>query len=347
MRNVPLTIAAISCLATIAACDRSDSAPSSSAPAPMPTASSQPAPQPPAPTSAAGPVLTTFYPTTYFAQRIAGGLVPIECPLPPDTDAIFWQPDRATLARYQNASLIIINGAEFEKWVAGASLPLSRVCDSALPFKSEYVKFDTIKHSHGAAGAHAHEGTDGHTWLDPINAARQVQQITTAMSRAFPAHEKAFRDNAQKLAADLATLDARYRELAPKLKGARLLANHPAYNYLAKRYALSITNFDVPPDEPPAHAELAKIEAALISTTTKPAAGLVLMLFEAEPAAEVRAALTKLGVVPVTFEPAESIDPAALARGDDYLKIMNRNIDNLHAALPILAPAKPATHPSN
>ena len=35
-------------------------------------------------------VLTTFYPTEYFAERIAGGLVIVDSPLPDGEDPIFW-----------------------------------------------------------------------------------------------------------------------------------------------------------------------------------------------------------------------------------------------------------------
>ena len=49
-------------------------------------------------------VYTTFYPTTYFAQRIGGDLVKVVCPLPEGEDAIFWQPDDETLAALQGAA---------------------------------------------------------------------------------------------------------------------------------------------------------------------------------------------------------------------------------------------------
>ena len=56
-------------------------------------------------------VLTTFYPTAYFARRISGGLVPVDCPVPEGEDPIFWQPERSVLERYRNAKLIVLNGA--------------------------------------------------------------------------------------------------------------------------------------------------------------------------------------------------------------------------------------------
>ena len=125
---------------------------------------------PPAPVTRAVPeVWTSFYPTTWMTRRIAGDLVKVVCPLPADEDAIFWQPDTAALQGYQAADLVVLNGAELEKWALTASLPSARVVDSAKAFEKEFVRFDAGQtHAHGGGAAHTHEGIDGHTWLDGI-----------------------------------------------------------------------------------------------------------------------------------------------------------------------------------
>ena len=69
-------------------------------------------------------IVTSFYPTTYFAERISGGLVPVVCLLPEDEDPIYWKPSSDAIVQFQAASLVILNGAEFEKWPNFVSLPL-------------------------------------------------------------------------------------------------------------------------------------------------------------------------------------------------------------------------------
>ena len=46
------------------------------------------------PEAAAGEpvVYTTFYPTAYFTERIAGDRLKIVCPVPEGEDPIFWNP---------------------------------------------------------------------------------------------------------------------------------------------------------------------------------------------------------------------------------------------------------------
>ena len=112
-------------------------------------------------------VYTTFYPTTYFTQRIGGSHVEVTCPLPDDADPIFWQPDRNTIMAYQKAALIILNGADFEKWALTASLPTGRIVDTARNFTDQFITYESVTHSHGPGGDHTHEGIDGHTWIDP------------------------------------------------------------------------------------------------------------------------------------------------------------------------------------
>lgn len=270
-------------------------------------------------------VLTTFYPTAYFARRIAGGLVPVECPVPAGEDPIFWQPDRLKLERYRNAKLIVLNGAQFEKWAIHASLPSSRIVNASGKFKLDYIKFETgISHSHGAAGEHSHEGVDGHTWMDPIHAIAQAEAIELGMSRAWPEHAEAFATNLVSLTRDLEELDAAYKALTPKLEGVKLLASHPAYNYLAERYGWSITNLDLDPDEGVTAEAMEEIASAIGNHE-----GRTVLLWESEPSDSGFVG----NFINVHFTPAELPGTGPDPVSPDYREIMHANIERLEAAL--------------
>jgi len=274
-------------------------------------------------------VYTTFYPTTYFAERISGGLVPVVCPLPEGADPIFWQPAPETVLEYQEASLIIINGADFEKWVGTASLPPSRVVDTAAGFEDEFIEMEARTHSHGPAGEHTHEGIDGHTWLDPVNAEAQARAIHEAMAERFPAHAGEMGANLQVLAEDLRGLDEAFRELTPLAQEATLLASHPAYNYLVRRYRWSITNLDLDPEAELSEGRAAEIpEEAGVGPDERG-----IMLWESAPTSGTMRVLSSHGIDSVVFRPAESISEAELAKGADYLSIMRDNIRSLREAL--------------
>ncbi len=270
-------------------------------------------------------VLTTFYPTTYFARRIAGGLVPVDCPVPAGEDPIFWQPDRLKLERYRNAKLIVINGAQFEKWALHASLPSSRIVNASGKFKIDYIEYESgISHSHGAAGEHSHQGVDGHTWLDPIHAIAQAEAIEVGMSAAWPEHAEAFATNLVSLTRDLEELDAAYKALTPKLEGVKLLASHPAYNYLAKRYGWTITNLDLDPDEGVTAEAMEEIAAAIGNHE-----GRTVLLWESEPSDSGFVG----NFISVHFTPAELPGTGPDPVSPDYREIMHANIERLEAAL--------------
>lgn len=278
-----------------------------------------------APAQASRAALTTFYPTTYFARRIAGGKVEVRCPCPPDEDPISWKPSRADLEAFQAAGLVILNGAGFEKWPAGASLPTARTVDTAASFKDSFIRFKTVTHSHGPGGSHSHTGIDGHTWLDPINAKAQSSAIKDAMARAWPEHAATFEAGVRELHADLDVLDARCRELSIKLGPAPMLTSHPAYAYIGRRYGWKLVDLDVPPDEEPAASAWASVAKAISAGGDSPR----IMLFEAEPLASTRERLMKeFKIAAVVFSPCESIEPDR-----DYLARMNANIDSLSSAL--------------
>jgi zinc transport system substrate-binding protein len=293
------------------------------------------APTPGAQVAARSPsarVMTTFYPSYYFAKRIAGDAASVECPVPDDADPIFWQPTGEQIARFQSADLIVINGAEYEKWVATASLPMTKLCDTAHAFETELIKFEGTTHTHGSSGPHSHVGVDGHTWMDPNNAKRQAEQIMLSLARKWPESESGFRDRFVALSADLDKLSARLLGMSDAARKAHIIASHPAYGYIAKRYGWKITTVDLPPDSDPAPDTIAALKSAVAGFGSGP----VVLLFESSPKDSVVKALpAQPRVIPVVFEPAETLAAAEQKTGTDYLTVMNRNIDSLSAALGI------------
>ncbi len=274
-------------------------------------------------------VYVTFYPTEYFTDRIAGGTVEVVNPCPADADPAFWMPDDAALEKYQtDADLIIINGANFEKWVGKVTLPEARLVDTSASFKDEFIEMKgAIMHSHGAGGTHTHAGTDGHTWLDPANAKRQAKAIEQALGGQYPKQADAFAKNLSALEADLDALSARLEAVSKHMKDQTILANHPAWNYLARSYGWQLKTFHLDPEELPGAEEIEKIRTQLTETPAK------FILWEAEPTAEVTALFENvLGLKCIVYTPGEAIDSAERETGEDFLKIMNANVDRLEEA---------------
>ncbi len=275
-------------------------------------------------TSTARPVVyTTFYPTTYFARRIGGDLIDVVCPVPDDEDPIFWNPDDAVIEAYQKADLIVLNGARFEKWVLATSLPDARVVDTAKAFEKEFLTFqEAVEHSHGPGGKHAHEGVDGHTWLDPNLAKIQAATIAEALKRRLPDEAATtLAANLKALEADLDALNARFASLTDGYDGTAILASHPAYNYPAFRYGWKVRNLDLDPAEPPTDQQVAEVKKIVGET------GARFLLWEGDPLPEIaRRFAIEAGVTSIVFSPCELLGGADRAAGRDYLDVMQANL---------------------
>lgn len=272
-------------------------------------------------------VLTTFYPTTYFTQRIAGGAAEVICPLPEDADPIFWQPTAEEIAKFQAADLIVINGASFEKWVEKASLPMGKAVSTAKPLEGDLIRYESaVVHSHGPGGEHAHEGIDGHTWVDPINAKAQSSQILSALLRLMPEQAADFSKRAAELDADLDALDTRLKKVSARLGKTPVFASHPAYNYPARRYGWNLRNLDLDPEAMPTAEQFESIAKLQESHPAK------VIIWESAPAPEIAAKFkADLGIDSIEFTPCEMVGAEEIAAGTDYLSLMSQNLDALSA----------------
>jgi len=103
-----------------------------------------------------------------------------------------------------------------------------------------------------------------------------------------------------------------------------ILASHPAYNYLAKRYQWNIISLDLDPEEMPSEEAFANIKTLLRES---PASHI---LWEAEPKKEIAARMSsQLNLTSVEFSPCELLEEEQLQAGVDYLTVMKRNIRNI------------------
>jgi zinc transport system substrate-binding protein len=114
---------------------------------------------------------------------------------------------------------------------------------------------------------HAHEdrpdaelGSDGHVWLDPLNAKAITDLIAARLSALDPARAPAYQANAARQKQSIDALDAEMRAALSPLKDRPFIVFHDAYHYLEDRYGLNATGaITVSPDQPPGAARLSAL----------------------------------------------------------------------------------------
>ena len=158
-------------------------------------------------------------------------------------------------------------------------------------------------HSHGH-DAHAHDGTDPHLWLDPMNARVWLGAMAEALAAADPANAAAYRANA---AAGQAEIDALVAEIGATLApvaGRGFIVFHDAYQYFEARFDMPATG------------------SITLSDATAPSAARV---------AEVRETIVELGALCVFAEP--QFEPRLVATVTEGTNARRGVLDPIGASL--------------
>ena len=267
-------------------------------------------------------VYVVNYPLQYFAERIGAEHVRVAFPAPAGSDPAFWKPDVSVIAAFQAADLIIVNGAAYAKWLKTTSLPKSKIVNTSVGFKADYIETrDTVTHSHGPGGEHSHSGVAFTTWLDMRQAAQQAEAILAALSRLLPKQKSGFAQRYADLERDLLALDQRLDAIASKQRAQPLLASHPVYQYLARRYGLNVQSVLWEPHVMPDAEQWRALQGIL---QTHAAAW---MLWESAPLPATADKLQTLGVRSLVFDPCGNTP----AQGD-FLRVVQQNVKNLEQA---------------
>ena len=267
-------------------------------------------------------IYTVNYPLQYFAQRIAGEHAEVVFPAPPAIDPAFWTPDVQTLGAYQGADLILLNGANYAKWIDKVSLPRRRLVNTSAGFAESYIDAGSgAEHSHGSGAAHAHAGVAFTTWLDLRQAVRQADAIRQAIIKQRPQLKAAVDKNFTGLESDLLALDAELKNIVGGNQNRALLASHPVYQYLARRYDATVYSVVWEPDEFPDPSQWKALQNLAQTHAAK------WMLWEGKPVTESIERLRQMGIGTIVFDPCANTP----AQGD-FLSVMKNNLSALQQA---------------
>jgi len=269
-------------------------------------------------------VYTVNYPLAYFAERIAGETVKVVLPVPPDVDPAFWSPDAETVADYQQADLVLLNGAGYAAWLRRATLSRSRLVDTSDALADKLIPVDdTATHSHGPGGDHSHKGTAFTTWLDMDFAIGQARAVFDALVRLRPEKETDFRERLTELEKELGELDTKLKVVAERIGDQPLVFSHPVYQYLERAYDLNGRSVHWEPDEAPGDDQWRELFELLSARSA------AWMIWEDEPLPDTVTRLKGMGIESLVFRPCGN-RPAE----GNFVRVMLENVSALEQAFP-------------
>ncbi len=258
------------------------------------------------------------YPLYYFATTIGGVMVMVDFPAI-DGDPAYWKPNAKQVNDFQHADLILANGAGYEKWMEKVSLPASKIVNTSMGFKDQWIEVNEgLAHSHGAEGKHVHKGTAFTTWLDFNMAIQQAASVYKAISNLIPDHSEELDKNFEMLQKDLRDLDKKMKEVAKIAGDQYLIASHPVYQYLERGYGLKLNSVHWEPNELPTDDMWKNLEKTIADHRVG------IMIWEGEPMDEIRTKLEKLNVLISVFHPCGNKPESG-----NFIDIMKANVERL------------------
>ena len=287
------------------------------------------------PAGAAGGSVSVVATTTDLAalvQAVGGDRVAVASLAPPLQDPHGVEIKPAHIAQLRGAALLVRVGLDHEPWLpralatAGAAAPaLGGPRDLDASRTIPLLQTQTPRLRDDRATPHVHGLGNPHYWLDPENARPITAAIVDALGRLAPGDRATFDDRRRRF---LERLDAglvRWRAALAPHHGARMVAVHDTWPYLAARFGLTVVATVEPaPGVPPSPATL----GALVERMR--AGGIRVVI--AEPYADpslLRRLTETTGARVVTLVPSVGGDEAAA----DYIPLFDLNVQRLVVAL--------------
>nr|WP_148928747.1 zinc ABC transporter substrate-binding protein [Paenibacillus methanolicus] len=300
-------------------------------------------------------VVTSFYPVYFLAKSIGGDAVNVVNLIPAGVEPHDWTPKSQDLNTASKAQLLLYNGAGLETWVDDFLQGLPK--DGALKTKAvsegialieasgeehaehaeeEHAADEHAEEEHAAEEheeeehAHDHAGEhDPHTWVSPRSMLVMADNVLKALSEADVAHQAAFESNYKTLKERLTKLDADFTAKLGAAKKKDIVTTHQAFGYLARDYGLNqVAIMGLSPDAEPKAQDLLEI-AKFVKEK-----GITHIFFEELVSAELAQTLAReTGAETLVLNPAEGLTKEQESAGDDYVTLMERNLENLVKAL--------------
>ncbi len=199
-------------------------------------------------------ITVTILPQKYFVERIAGELAEINVLVPPGASPELYSltPSQLKDVVYSKAWLRM-GHVGFELSWADKIMAANRDMETFM--LSEGI--DLIVGDEEQHDDHFHPGgVDPHFWMAPREVSIIAENTLKALLELYPGQEEQFRDNFEKLKADIEETDRHISEVLADTRIRSFLVFHPALTYFARQYGLEQVALEKKGKEPsPKHVK--------------------------------------------------------------------------------------------
>ncbi|WP_188887529.1 metal ABC transporter substrate-binding protein [Paenibacillus radicis (ex Gao et al. 2016)] len=284
-------------------------------------------------------VVTTFYPLYYLASEIGGDKVNAVNLVPAGVEPHDWSPKSQDLDLASKAQLFLYNGAGLEGWTDNFLKGLSKKSKLVTAEMSKgisLIKGNPEEEHEGEEGeehddhGHSHDlDVDPHTWVSPKSIMLMAENVKNSLVEVDPANKASYEDNYAALHAKLEALDQKFQAELSKTVKKDIVTSHQAFGYLARDYGLRQTAvMGLSPDAEPRAQDLLQIAKFVKENDIR------YIFFEELVSPTLANTLaSEAKVDTLVLNPIEGLTPEQEKRGDDYITLMEANLQNLIKAL--------------
>lgn len=278
-------------------------------------------------------VVCSLFPYYDFVRQIGGDYVRPHLLVAAGRETHSFEPTPMDVIRVSRADVFVYNGGEGEQWVdqilssAGEDIgTVVRMMDYAHTLEEEPLNGDD--HDHADSDEIEY---DEHIWTSPVEAMELCRAIGDALCAADPAHAEAYRQNQADYLAQLALLDADFRQVcAEKQRDVLVFGDRFPLLYFCREYGLNYRAafHGCATDTEPSLYTLKSLIDKVCSEDIP-----VVYALELSSQKVARAIAETTDARVVTFYSCQTVSNEDFAAGEGYLSLMRRNVDALREGI--------------
>lgn len=279
-------------------------------------------------------IYTSFYPMYDFTVKVGGDKVNVTNLVPAGTEPHDWEPSTTDLANLEKADVLVYSGAGMEHWVDKVVGSLTNK-DLVTVEASKGITLQEGHHhdeeeTDQDEDEHEEESAyDPHVWISIRNAKAEMENIKNALVQADPDNTAYYEENYAGYAKKFDELDQKFTDQLSALPNKTIVVAHEAFGYLCSDYGLTQMGIEgLSADSEPDPARMAEIIRFARDNNVK-----TIFFEELVSPKTAEAIASEIGVKTDMLNPLEGLTEEQLAAGEDYLSVMEKNLETLVASL--------------
>lgn len=255
-------------------------------------------------------IMTSFFVMEDFARKVGGQYVDVQSIIPSGGEIHGYEPTTGDIVALSEADLFIYNGAGLEPFVESLQQAVGN------------PELQYIETSQGLTLLNEDDHQDAHTWLSPLNAKKQMENIKNAIV-GIDAQNAAYYEERYSVFADkFDKLHEQYTVLLAPGAGNYLVTGHAAFGYLTDAYnliALPIGGHDS--EQEPTQQDIASVIDIVKENDIR-----YVYAESLNPSDAVLTIIAETGAELEILSPLEGLTTAQIMSEEDYFSVMKDNL---------------------